>query len=169
LNRSQFIAGFISAAQDKPLVISIEDAQMYVQVKSTELHERVNESGRAENEIFLAENMKKEGVVTLPSGLQYKVESEGTGSKPTAADVVQVNYKGTDIYGKVFDSNDSITFSLSGVIPGWTEGIQLMSVGSKYKLYIPYDLAYGERGMRPNIAPFATLIFDVELLDIVKK
>lgn len=120
---------------------------------------------------WLQENGKKEGVTTTASGLEYEVLLEGTGAKPTAADRVRVHYTGTLLDGKVFDSSvqrgEPIVFPLSGVIKGWTEGIQLMSVGSKYKFYIPYNLAYGERGEpRAGIKPYATLIFEVELLEI---
>jgi len=131
------------------------------EVKSKELSE--------EGIKWLEENGKREGVKTTASGLQYEVISEGTGAKPTANDKVKVHYTGTFIDGKVFDSSvqrgEPIVFPLNGVIRGWTEGIQLMSVGSKYKFFIPYNLAYGERGSQA-IPPYATLIFEVELLDI---
>jgi len=168
LNKSQLLAGFIAAAQNKKLLMQKEIASAYVQTKSEEIQNKANEPLKIENQAFLDNNKTKEGVITLPSGLQYKVQKEGAGPKPTATDVVAVRYIGTDIHGKEFDKNDSITFGLNGVIKGWTEGIQLMSVGSKYTLFVPYDLAYGERG-RPGIKPYATLIFDVELLGIVKK
>lgn len=120
---------------------------------------------------FLAANKGKPGVKTTASGLQYLVEKEGTGAKPKATDTVKVNYLGTKIDGTKFDSsydrNQPATFPLNGVIKGWTEGMQLMPVGSKYKLFIPADLAYGENGPGP-IGPNATLIFEVELLDIEK-
>jgi FKBP-type peptidyl-prolyl cis-trans isomerase len=119
---------------------------------------------------FLAANAKKEGVFTTASGLQYKVLREGTGPKPTAASNVEVHYRGTLIDGKEFDSsykrNKTISFWLNQVIKGWTEGLQLMSVGSKYELYIPYELAYGAAGHPPIIPQFATLIFEVELISI---
>lgn len=121
-------------------------------------------------EQFLAENAKKEGVITTPSGLQYKVLTQGTGAKPKATDSVNVHYRGTFIDGREFDSsykrNSPISFPLNGVIAGWTEGVQLMSVGSKYEFYIPYRLAYGERGAGGAIPPYAALIFEVELLAI---
>ncbi len=127
---------------------------------------------RKTGEEFLAENKKKEGVVALPSGLQYKVVTEGNGPKPAATDEVTVHYRGTLINGKEFDSsykrNEPTSFRLNQVIKGWTEGVQLMSVGSKYLFYIPSDLAYGDRQMGPDIAPGSTLIFEVELLDIKK-
>jgi len=119
---------------------------------------------------FLEQNGKRTSVKTTASGLQYEVITEGSGVKPTAADKVKVHYVGTLINGTKFDSSidrgQPITFPLSGVIPGWTEGLQLMTVGSKYKFFIPYNLAYGERGQGQTIPPYATLIFEVELLDV---
>lgn len=121
---------------------------------------------------FLAENAKKEGVITTESGLQYKVLVQGDGPKPKATDKVKVHYRGTLINGKEFDSSykrgQPAEFPVRGVIKGWTEALQLMNVGSKYELYIPADLAYGQRGSGPDIGPNETLIFEVELLDIVK-
>jgi len=118
-------------------------------------------------EAFLAENKTKDGVVTLPSGLQYKILTEGTGPKPAATDTVSCNYKGTFIDGKEFDSSKGtpISFGVTGVIKGWTEALQLMPVGSKWQLFIPSDLAYGDGG-RPGIPPGSTLLFDVELVSI---
>jgi len=168
LNKTQFLAGFVAATQNKKLAIQQDAATLYVQTKSEEIRSRTNEKLKAVNQAFLDNNKTKEGVITLPSGLQYKVESEGTGAKPVAEDTVTVKYKGTDINGVEFDSNDKVSFPLNRVIKGWTEGMQLMSVGSKYTFYIPYDLAYGEQGSRPKIEPFATLVFDVELLGISK-
>ena len=122
---------------------------------------------------FLAANKKKTGVVTLPSGLQYTIVKEGTGPKPALTDMVRVHYHGTLIDGKVFDSSvergQPIELAVNGVIPGWTEALQLMPVGSKWKLFIPSNLAYGDQQAGPMIAPGSTLVFDVELLDIVKK
>ena len=121
-------------------------------------------------EKFLAENAKREGVKTTASGLQYEVLETTLGQKPKATDSVKVHYEGTLIDGTVFDSSyrrgEPISFPLNGVIKGWTEGLQLMSVGSKYKLFIPYQLAYGERGAGGSIPPYAALIFTVELLGI---
>ncbi|MBO7652195.1 MAG: FKBP-type peptidyl-prolyl cis-trans isomerase [Bacteroidales bacterium] len=131
-----------------------------------------NESIKAEGENFLAENAKRPEVKTTESGLQYEVITEGNGKKPAATDVVKVHYKGTLIDGTVFDSSydrgEPAEFPLNRVIAGWTEGLQLMSVGSKYKLYIPYQLGYGERGAGQDIKPYSALIFDVELLEIKK-
>jgi FKBP-type peptidyl-prolyl cis-trans isomerase len=121
-------------------------------------------------EAFLAQNAKQPGVKTTSSGLQYKVVKEGTGRKPTATDTVTVHYRGTFIDGKEFDSsysrNQPAVFPLNGVIKGWTEGLQLMTTGSRYMLYIPPALAYGERGIADVISPNSTLIFEVELISI---
>ena len=128
------------------------------------------EANKAAGQQFLAANKSKEGVVALPSGLQYKILKEGTGPKPTSTDTVVCNYRGTLIDGTEFDSSykrgEPATFPVNGVIKGWTEALQLMPVGSKWQLYIPSDLAYGERGAGADIAPNSTLIFDVELLSI---
>ena len=127
------------------------------------------EASKKEGETFLATNKTKAGVTTLPSGLQYKILKEGTGPKPTTADTVVCNYKGTLIDGSEFDSSykrgEPATFPVTGVIKGWTEALQLMPVGSKWQLFVPADLAYGERG-RPGIPPNAVLIFEVELVSI---
>jgi FKBP-type peptidyl-prolyl cis-trans isomerase len=128
---------------------------------------------KKEGDAFLAANKSKEGVVALPSGLQYKILTKGTGPKPSAGDTVVCNYRGTLVNGKEFDSSykrgQPATFPVSGVIKGWTEALQLMPVGSKWELYVPADLAYGDRGAGPDIGPGATLIFDVELISIQKK
>ena len=132
----------------------------------------MNMSAKAkeEGEKFLAENAKREGVKVTSSGLQYEVLDATIGQKPKATDSVRVHYEGTLIDGTVFDSSykrgESIAFPLNGVIKGWTEGLQLMSVGSKYKFFIPYQLAYGEHGAGASIPPYAALIFTVELLGI---
>ena len=127
-------------------------------------------AAKAEGEAFLAENAKKEGVVSLPSGLQYQVLREGDGRKPAATDQVECHYEGTLINGQVFDSSyqrgQTATFGLNQVIAGWTEGLQLMQEGAKYRFFTPYHLAYGERGAGQSIPPFATLIFDVELVKV---
>jgi FKBP-type peptidyl-prolyl cis-trans isomerase FklB len=128
------------------------------------------ETNRAEGEAFLTQNKSKEGVVSLPSGLQYKVIKMGTGKKPAATDSVECHYRGALIDGTEFDSSyrrgEPATFKLSGVIRGWTEALQLMPVGSKWQLFIPPDLAYGANGFPPAIGPNATLVFEVELLSI---
>ena len=129
-----------------------------------------SKKAKAEGEAFLAENAKREGVKTTESGLQYEVLEATIGQKPKATDTVRVHYEGTLIDGTVFDSSykrgESISFPLNGVIKGWTEGLQLMAVGSKYKFFIPYQLAYGEHGAGASIPTYAALIFTVELLGI---
>jgi len=126
---------------------------------------------KQEGELFLAENGKREGVRTTASGLQYQVLREGTGAKPAATDRVKVDYRGTLLDGTEFDSSYArgrpAEFALNGVIKGWTEGLQLMPAGSKYKFFIPAALAYGERGSGQRIGPNATLVFEVELLEIL--
>jgi len=127
-------------------------------------------TARKDGEAFLAANKSKDGVQSLPDGLQYKILQQGSGPKPTASDTVTVNYRGTLISGKEFDSSykrgQPISFPVGGVIKGWTEALQLMPVGSKWQLFIPADLAYGDRGAGSDIGPGETLIFDVELLSI---
>lgn len=123
---------------------------------------------KEDGEKYLAENAKKDGVIALPSGLQYKVIKEGTGKKPKATDRVKCHYEGFLIDGTVFDSSvqrgEPAVFPLNGVIAGWTEGVQLMAEGAKYRFFIPYDLAYGSQGAGAQIPPYAALIFDVELI-----
>ncbi len=125
----------------------------------------------AEGKVFLEENAKKEGVITTKSGLQYQVLTEGTGRSPKATDKVRCHYEGWLINGNVFDSSyqrgEPADFPLNGVIPGWTEGVQLMKEGAKYRFFIPYILGYGERGAGSNIPPYSTLIFDVELIKVL--
>ena len=132
---------------------------------------KIVKAAREDGEKFLAENASKEGVVVLPSGLQYKVLEQGSGKKPAATDQVKCHYEGTLIDGTVFDSsykrNAPATFPLDGVIKGWTEGVQLMNEGSKFRFFIPYDLAYGEHGAGQMIPPYAALIFDVELIEVL--
>ncbi|MFQ7112342.1 FKBP-type peptidyl-prolyl cis-trans isomerase [Hallella bergensis] len=146
------------------------EAQTAVQTFFQEKAEEQAKEMKAGGETFLAENGKKEGVVTLPSGLQYEVLKEGNGKKPTATDQVECHYEGKLINGQVFDSSysrgETATFGLNQVIAGWTEGLQLMQEGAKYRFYIPYTLGYGERGAGQSIPPYATLIFDVELIEV---
>jgi FKBP-type peptidyl-prolyl cis-trans isomerase FklB len=138
--------------------------------KQQELAKQQGEKNKKEGEIFLETNKKKEGVQTLPSGLQYKVLKAGAGKKPTATDTVTVHYRGTLIDGKEFDSSyrrgKPATFPVNGVIPGWTEALPLMEEGAKWELFIPSNLAYGERSAGGDIGPNATLIFEVELISI---
>jgi len=148
----------------------LTQAQNEFHQKQMEKMKELGEANKKEGDAFLAANKTKEGVTTLPSGLQYKVLTEGKGPKPTATDTVTVNYRGTLINGTEFDSSykrgQPATFAVGGVIKGWTEVLQLMPVGSKWQVFIPSDLAYGERGAGADIGPNSTLIFDVELLSI---
>ena len=157
--------------------MSQEDYQQTMQKFQATMEEKANaEAQKAASEnsekgkAYLAENAKKDGVKVTASGLQYEVIKEGTGKKPAATDTVSVHYEGTLINGQVFDSSirrgQPVEFPLNRVIPGWTEGVQLMSVGSKYRFVIPSNLAYGEHGAGGAIGPNETLIFEVELLDI---
>ena len=149
------------------------DDQEVINILNTyfaELQAKKHAGAKADGEAFLKANKEKEGVVTLPSGLQYQVLTEGSGEKPTLSSNVTTHYHGTTIDGNVFDSSvqrgQPASFPVSGVIKGWTEALQLMPVGSKWRLFIPSELAYGERGAGDAIGPHSTLIFDVELLGI---
>lgn len=150
--------------------ISFQEAQQAVNKFFAELEEKASVAAKAAGEAFLAENAKRPGVKVTPSGLQYEVLDATIGQKPKATDTVRVHYEGTLPDGTVFDSSykrgEPISFPLNGVIAGWTEGLQLMSVGSKYKLFIPYHLGYGERGAGATIPPYSALVFTVELLGI---
>jgi FKBP-type peptidyl-prolyl cis-trans isomerase FklB len=149
---------------------AIEDFQKTMMAKQAETMKTLSEKNKADGERFLAENAKKAGVKVLPSGLQYKVIAPGTGKSPTTADTVTTHYRGTLIDGTEFDSSykrgEPATFPVSGVIPGWTEALQLMKEGAKWQLFVPPGLAYGERGAGQVIGPNATLIFEVELLTV---
>jgi FKBP-type peptidyl-prolyl cis-trans isomerase FklB len=149
---------------------AIQNFQKQLMAKQAEAARQMAEKNKAEGEKFLAENGKKEGVKTTASGLQYKVIQEGAGKSPTADNNVEVHYRGTLVDGKEFDSSykrgQTATFPVSGVIPGWAEGLQLMKEGGKYILYVPPDLAYGERGAGREIGPNATLVFEVELISV---
>ena len=152
--------------------MTAEEAQAFLQLYFTEAQVKDANKTRDEGEKFLTDNKAKNGVITTESGLQYKVITEGTGDKPTAEDRVSVHYTGTLLDGTQFDSSldrgEPSTFGVSQVIRGWTEGLQIMPVGSKYEFWIPSDLAYGERGSQ-NIKPNSVLHFEVELLEIVKE
>lgn len=166
-----FAAAMKDALTGAELKIDEAEAQALVQEYLQKKGEEKVKAVKAEGENFLAENAKKEGVVTLPSGLQYQVLKEGNGKSPKATDQVKCHYEGTLINGKVFDSsyrrNEPATFPLNGVIAGWTEGLQLMKEGAKYRFFIPFNLAYGTRGAGQDIPPYAALIFDVELIEVI--
>lgn len=151
--------------------ISYQEAQDILNDFFQSLSEKTSKGNIEAGEKFLAENAKREGVVTLPSGLQYEIITKGDGPVPTADKTVKVHYHGTLIDGTVFDSSvrrgEPATFGVTQVISGWVEALQLMPVGSKWKLYLPYNLAYGSQGAGNAIAPYSTLIFEVELIDIV--
>ena len=173
VSKENYLSGYLAAVMnDTTILINRDEAQMYSMMAMENIRSESNEKRFAgaikENQEWLENNKSNEGVVVLPSGLQYKVIKEGSGAKPVASDKVKVNYRGTRINGEEFDSNTSVEFTVGGVISGWTEGLQLMSVGSKYMFYIPSDLAYKEQGMGEKIPPYSTLIFEVELLEIVK-
>ena len=170
LNYQDLAAGIEDVLTHAQPKITYQEAQQVLNQFFQELEAKVAGAAKAEGEKFLAENAKREGVKTTASGLQYEILEPSLGQKPKATDTVRVHYEGTLIDGTVFDSSyrrgESITFPLNGVIKGWTEGLQLMSIGSKYKFVIPYQLAYGERGAGASIPPYAALIFTVELLGI---
>ena len=155
---------------DEELRKTMNELQVDLRQKQIQAIKAAAEKNQKEGEAFLAENKLKEGVVTLPDGLQYKILKAGDGKIPTGDDTVEVNYRGTLINGTEFDSSykrgEPATFKVGGVIPGWTEALKLMPVGSKWQLFIPSQLAYGERGAGRDIGPNQTLIFEVELLAI---
>lgn len=156
----------VSDARDSTFLISLKDAEAIVMSYNQQLQEEANAESIKEQRDFLTANAKKEGVITTASGLQYKVIREGTGTTfPTATDTVKTTYKGWLISGDIFDAGQDIEFPLNMVIPGWTEGIQLMTTGAKFEFYIPSDLGYGQRGTQ-GIPPHTLLIFEVELLEI---
>jgi len=170
IDYTQFVAGIKDYVEkDKPR-ITMEDAQKIIQDSILAAMKKKGEDNLAQETKFLAENGKKAGVTTTASGLQYEVLKQGTGPKPKETDTVKVDYVGTFIDGKEFDSSvktgKPAVFPVGMVIPGWVEGIQLMNVGSKYKFYIPSALAYGDQGSQGAIAPNTMLIFEVELIDI---
>ncbi len=178
LNVEDYAAAIADVMQGRQPKMSHEEVQQVLEHYFTELEQRQQaeaaERGKAaksEGEAFLAENKKRAGVVTTPSGLQYEIVKEGNGCQPKASDTVQCHYEGTLIDGTVFDSSYRrgmpAEFGLRQVIAGWTEGVQLMKEGSIFKFYIPYNLAYGERGAGADIPPYAALIFTVELIKVL--
>ncbi len=150
----------------------LADFQQQMRNRAAAAAQQAADANKKKGEAFLADNKKQKGVVTLPSGLQYKVIKDGKGAKPKATDTVSVHYRGTLIDGTEFDSSikrgEPASFPVNEVIKGWTEALQLMPIGSKWQLFIPSDLAYGAQGAGPQIGPNSTLIFDVELLEIKK-
>ena len=167
------VAGGKTLLTDSEARAALTQLQTVVRNKQMEKMKVAGEANKKEGDSFLAANKTKEGIVTLPSGLEYKILTQGTGPKPAATDTVVCNYRGTLINGTEFDSSykrgQPATFPVSGVIKGWTEALQLMPVGSKWQLFLPAELAYGERGPSPEIGPNSTLVFEVELLSIQAK
>jgi FKBP-type peptidyl-prolyl cis-trans isomerase len=158
---------------DDEMKIALTKLQGELRAKQEEAMQKAGEINKKAGDDFLAQNKTKEGVVALPDGLQYKILKEGTGPKPAATDSVVCNYRGTLLDGTEFDSSykrgQPATFAVNGVIKGWTEAVQLMPVGSKWQLFVPAELAYGNRAPSPEIGPNSTLIFEVELLSIQNK
>lgn len=178
LNVDEFAAAITDVINGNELKVSNREVQTIVQDYFAKQEEKLNadraengKAAKAEGEKYLAENAKKEGVITLPSGVQYQVLKEGNGKKPSAKDSVKCHYEGFLLDGSVFDSSvqrgEPAVFGLQQVIAGWTEGLQLMQEGAKYRFFIPYNLAYGEGGAGQAIPPYAALIFDVELLQVM--
>ena len=175
---NDFAASITDVLEDNQLQVSHQEGQQIVNAFFRELEQKQNaakaaagKAAKEEGAKFLAENAKKEGVIVTKSGLQYEVLTEGTGKQPKATDTVRCHYEGRLLDGTIFDSsykrNAPADFGLQQVIAGWTEGVQLMAEGAKYRFYIPYMLAYGEGGAGAMIPPFATLIFDVELIKVL--
>ena len=175
---NDFAASITDVLEDNQLQVSHQEGQQIVNAFFRELEQKQNaakaaagKAAKEEGAKFLAENAKKEGVIVTKSGLQYEVLTEGTGKQPKATDTVRCHYEGRLLDGTVFDSsykrNEPADFGLQQVIAGWTEGVQLMAEGAKYRFYIPYMLAYVEGGAGAMIPPFATLIFDVELIKVL--
>ena len=178
LNIDDFAQAIKDVIAGRELAIDNREAQQIVQdfFQAQEKKQRAanaakHQALKAEGEKYLAENAQKEGVITLPSGLQYQVLRDGNGKTPKATDSVRCHYEGMLIDGTLFDSSiqrgEPATFPLNAVIAGWTEGLQLMQEGAKFRFFIPYQLGYGERGAGGSIPPFAALVFDVELLEVV--
>ena len=172
INKEAMAAAFSASTLSKDSIITPEEAQALVQKFFEGASQRQSQKNLEEGNAYLEKNKAREGVTTTASGLQYEVITAGTGPMPTAADQVRVHYHGTLIDGKVFDSSvdrgEPVVFGVGQVIPGWTEALQLMPVGSKWKIYLPSNIAYGERGAGGDIGPNAALIFEVELLEMVK-
>lgn len=172
LQTEDFMKGLTDVLSDKKPEIDYEEAKKVINDFFVKLQKEKFENNKKAGEEFLEVNRNREGVVTLPSGLQYQVLKKGEGATPCATDKVKCHYHGTLINGQVFDSSvdrgQPAEFGVNQVIPGWVEALQLMPVGSKWRLFIPANLAYGEQGAGQAIEPNSALVFDVELLDIVK-
>ena len=170
LDVEAFVKAFTEIMKKEDTSMSLEEASQHIQAYFSAQQNEMLEKNKQEGEKFLAENKKKDNVVELPSGLQYEVITEGDGAIPSETDTVQCHYHGTLINGTVFDSSvqrgEPAVFGVTQVIKGWVEALQLMSVGSKWKLFVPSSLAYGEQGAGNDIQPNASLIFEVELLGI---
>ena len=173
LNVEDYAAAVKAVFEGAESAIPFEEAQTLINEYLQNLEEEMSKAAREAGEKFLEENKKNEGVKVTASGLQYVVEKEGEGAQPTATDEVTVHYTGKLLNGQVFDSSvqrgEPATFPLNRVIPGWTEGVQLMKEGAKYTFFIPSDLAYGPQGIPNAIPPHSTLIFEVELIKVIKK
>ena len=176
VDQEYLVQGMRDALSNAKAAMSEKDMETAMKAFQQEMQTKqiyADDKNKKDGEAFLAANKKKDGVITLASGLQYKVIKMGTGPKPTSLQIVTCNYRGTFIDGKEFDSSTRYgrpaEFPVNGVIKGWTEALQLMPVGSKWELYIPSDLAYGEKGSQPTIRPNSTLIFEIELLSISNK
>ena len=170
IDAQEFAAAVKAVLENAQTRIDSRKAQQIVNERLTAMQEEAGRAARETGEAFLADNAKKEGVVTTESGLQYMVLTEGSGKHPVATDRVKCHYEGRLIDGTVFDSSyrrgEPATFPLNGVIAGWTEGLQLMGEGAKFRFFIPYNLAYGARGAGESIPPYAALVFDVELIEV---
>ena len=171
MNIEDFIKGISDVLSGNKTELTHSEAQKVVNEHFQKLAEEAYAVNRNAGEKFLAENAKKESITTLPSGLQYEVIKEGNGKKPSATDRVQCHYEGTLIDGTIFDSSikrgEPAVFGVNQVIKGWVEALQLMQEGAKWRLYIPYDMAYGEQGAGEMIPPYSALIFDVELIKVL--
>ena len=171
INKADFAQAVADVLAGNPTALTDAEAQKIVTDFLQKQEEEKGKEAREAGEAFLADNATKEGVVVLPSGLQYLVLEEGNGKKPAATDQVKCHYEGRLIDGTVFDSSyrrgEPATFPLNGVIAGWTEGLQLMGEGAKHRLFIPYNMAYGTRGAGASIPPYAALVFDVELIEVL--